>query len=150
LEVYFYASVPKITQTSDIIGKFIAAKTAKTDIIFTNFEPGQHPYKSSDVMCERATRNVADRQICFQIQSLAQISEKLALFKTTNANAIFVRDVSLPVSKDLLQRLEQIKPVASDQIMIPEERLFFIISCIKLATVLCGETRPTVSWRFIN
>lgn len=100
-------SVPTISATSRLIGRFMADHTAATDVIVTNVEMGHPPYKPSDVQAGKATSIIADRLVFYGVQSSEKLEQLPELLKRSDYNLIFIRSPGLPLSPDVSKRLEQ-------------------------------------------
>jgi hypothetical protein len=104
-EMYLYASVPKMSLTSQAVARLLVNNSAKTDAVATNLEPGRPPYKLSDVMAGQATRYAADRLTQFGIQRREQLADLPGQLKRTEGPLVFILDSSRPFQPDLREAL---------------------------------------------
>ena len=115
-------SIPAVTNTSIVIGNFIAAHTSPSDLVLSNLRPQTSPFASWDTGSTGSTAMVADRLAFFDIETPAQISDKASYLGRNFSSAVFVRDMHRPLPSDMLTALRAAgKPLASATFVFPAE-----------------------------
>jgi hypothetical protein len=123
LEMYLYASVPKISSTSMTVARFVAAHSAATDAVAANFGPGRPPYQSSDVMGDQATRYASDRLIRWNIETPEQLGELPEALKRREGRLVFFLDKTRPFDERLRKELQRGMLMASVNLELPRHQL---------------------------
>ncbi|TAK93978.1 MAG: hypothetical protein EPO07_17425 [Verrucomicrobia bacterium] len=118
-EIYLYDSIPALSDTSRVIGEFIASHSVATDVVLTNLEPGRRPFKPSDTSAGRAVRVAGDRRIFFGIRTPAELDEIPQMIRQTNAPTLFVVDPACAITPELREQLQRATLVHTATLALP-------------------------------
>jgi hypothetical protein len=146
VEMHLYASPPLTSATSAAFGQFFAANSEKRDLILTNLDPPEAPFRISDVMASRATRIAADRNIFFGYREAGSWDNDYNVSKLTKAPILFLLDTSRTFSPALKQFLgDHARFLSSATLAVPSEGLNFYDEARSFVfyKIMRKEARPT-------
>lgn len=122
--VHLQAAIPRVSETSKVVGSFLASSTNVKEVILTNLKEQQWPFAPWDVGSRNYTAMIADRLLFFDVQSPDEIEKHWRQSAMKDAPAVYILDLSKSPESTLATELQtHWKLRANETLELPKEPL---------------------------